>query len=87
MRVLSRESVRGLAAYFESLVHGSARGDALTIARHQSFIASRLLGGLLALLPGLIFWITVLGLFLLIRKIGRALGLGRMKGEPGTETA
>jgi two-component system, cell cycle sensor histidine kinase DivJ len=49
MRVLSRESVRGLAAYFESLVHGSARGDALTIARHQSFIASRLLGGLLAL--------------------------------------
>jgi hypothetical protein len=46
-----------------------------------------LLGGLLALLPGLIFWITVLGLFLLIRKIGRALGLGRMKGEPGTETA
>ena len=49
MRVLSRESVRGLAAYFESLVHRSARGDALTIARHQSFIASRLLGGLLAL--------------------------------------
>ena len=49
MRVFSRESVRGLAAYFESLVHGSARSDALTIARHQSFIASRLLGGLLAL--------------------------------------
>lgn len=49
MRVFSRESVRGLAAYFESLVHGTARGDALTIARHQSFIASRLLGGLLAL--------------------------------------
>jgi hypothetical protein len=46
-----------------------------------------LLGGLLALLPGLIFWITVLGLFLLIRRIGRALGFGRMKGEPGTETA
>jgi two-component system, cell cycle sensor histidine kinase DivJ len=49
MRVFSRESVRGLAAYFESLVHGAARSDALTIARHQSFIASRLLGGLLAL--------------------------------------
>ena len=49
MPVLSRESIRGLAAYFQSLVHGSARGDALTLARHQSFIASRLLGGALAL--------------------------------------
>jgi cell cycle sensor histidine kinase DivJ len=49
MRVLGSESVRGLAAYFGSLVHDSARGDALTLARHQSFIASRLLGGLLAL--------------------------------------
>ena len=47
--MFNSESVRGLAAYFGSLVHGSARGDALTIARHQSFIASRLLGGLLAL--------------------------------------
>jgi len=49
MRVFGNESVRGLAAYFGSLVHDSARGDPLTIARHQSFIASRLLGGLLAL--------------------------------------
>ena len=48
MRVFSGESVRGVAAYFGSLVHDSARGDALTLARHQSFIASRLLGGLLA---------------------------------------
>ena len=48
MRVFSGESVRGVAAYFSSLVHDSARGDALTLARHQSFIASRLLGGLLA---------------------------------------
>ena len=47
--VLSSESVRGLVAYFHSLVHESARSDALTFARHQSFIASRLLGGLLAL--------------------------------------
>ncbi|ODR98402.1 hypothetical protein AUC68_08140 [Methyloceanibacter methanicus] len=47
--MLSRESVRGLSAYFESLVHESARGDALTLARHQTFIASRLLGGALAL--------------------------------------
>lgn len=47
--MFSSESVRGLAAYFGSLVHDSARGDALTLARHQSFIASRLLGGLLAL--------------------------------------
>ena len=43
------ESWRGLTAYFGSLVHESARGDALTAARHQSFIASHLLGGLLAL--------------------------------------
>lgn len=47
--MLSRESIRGLSAYFESLVHESARGDALTLARHQTFIASRLLGGALAL--------------------------------------
>ena len=49
MRVFSSESVRGLSAYFNSLVHDSARGDALTAARHQSFIASHLLGGLIAL--------------------------------------
>ena len=49
MRVFGNESVRGLAAYFSSLVHVSARGDALAAARHQSFIASHLLGGLLAL--------------------------------------
>jgi two-component system, cell cycle sensor histidine kinase DivJ len=49
MRVFSTESVRGLAAYFSSLVHVSARGDVLTAARHQSFIASHLLGGLIAL--------------------------------------
>ncbi len=47
--MFGNESVRGLGAYFGSLVHDSARGDALTLARHQSFIASRLLGGLLAL--------------------------------------
>jgi cell cycle sensor histidine kinase DivJ len=49
MRVFGNESVRGLAAYFGSLVHVSARGDVLTAARHQSFIASHLLGGLIAL--------------------------------------
>ncbi len=49
MRVFGNESFRGLSVYFGSLVHNSARGDALTIARHRSFIASRLLGGLLAL--------------------------------------
>ncbi|MDJ0513861.1 MAG: PAS domain-containing sensor histidine kinase [Methyloceanibacter sp.] len=38
-----------MSAYFRSLVHESARGDALTFARHQTFIASRLLGGALAL--------------------------------------
>jgi cell cycle sensor histidine kinase DivJ len=49
MRVFGNESISGLAAYFGSLVHVSARGDVLTAARHQSFIASHLLGGLLAL--------------------------------------
>src|SRR5512145_197787 len=45
MRVFVGESVRGLSAYFSSLVHVSARGDALTAARHQSFIASHLVAG------------------------------------------
>jgi cell cycle sensor histidine kinase DivJ len=49
MRVIGRESVRGLAAYFGSLVHESVRGDVVAAARHQSFIAAHLLGGLLAL--------------------------------------
>ncbi len=49
MRVFGRESVSGLVAYFSSLVHESVCGDVLTAARHQSFIASHLLGGLLAL--------------------------------------
>ncbi len=49
MRVFGSESARGLSAYFSSLVHYSARGDALTAARHQSFIASHLIGGLVAL--------------------------------------
>jgi cell cycle sensor histidine kinase DivJ len=49
MRVFGSESVRGLSAYFSSLVHESARGDPLTAARQQSFIASHLLGGLIAL--------------------------------------
>jgi cell cycle sensor histidine kinase DivJ len=47
--VFSIESVRGFSAYFGSLVHDSARGDDLTAARHQSFIASHLLAGLIAL--------------------------------------
>jgi two-component system, cell cycle sensor histidine kinase DivJ len=49
MHVFASDSVRGLSAYFGSLVHDSARGDPLTAARHQSFIASHLLGGLVAL--------------------------------------
>jgi two-component system, cell cycle sensor histidine kinase DivJ len=39
----------GLSAYFSSLVHVTARGDELTAARHQSFIASHLIAGLIAL--------------------------------------
>jgi two-component system, cell cycle sensor histidine kinase DivJ len=49
MRVFGRETVRGLSAYFSSLVHGTVRGEALTAARHQFFIASHLVAGLLAL--------------------------------------
>ena len=49
MRVVSSETIRGLATSLGSLVHHSARGDALTSARHQSFIASRLLCGGIAL--------------------------------------
>ncbi len=35
--------------YIETLVHPSARGDALTAARHRAFIAPRLLGSIVAL--------------------------------------
>jgi two-component system, cell cycle sensor histidine kinase DivJ len=35
--------------YLDSLVHRSARGDALAAARHRAFIAPRVLGGLIAL--------------------------------------
>jgi two-component system, cell cycle sensor histidine kinase DivJ len=49
MRFISNESLRGFAAYFGSLVNASARDDPLTATRHQSFIATHLLGGLLAL--------------------------------------
>ena len=45
----SVESKRGASAYFRSLVHDSARGNALVAARHQSFITSHLIGGFLAL--------------------------------------
>jgi hypothetical protein len=54
MRVFSRDSVRGLAAYFSSLFHG---GDVLASARHQLFIASHLLG----VLHGLCAAITMIG--------------------------
>ena len=49
MRVIGGESLHGLAAYFSSLVHASVEDDAVASARHQSFIASHLIGGLLAL--------------------------------------
>lgn len=42
-------STHGLDVYFRSLVHDEVRGDALTAARHQSFIASHMTGGFLAL--------------------------------------
>ena len=43
--MVGSETIRGLATSLGSLVHHSAHGDALTSARHQSFIASRLLCG------------------------------------------
>src|SRR5512138_288628 len=44
--IVHLDSIR---AYIDALVHPSARGDALTLARHRSFIAVRLLGGLIVL--------------------------------------
>lgn len=44
--IVHLDSVR---AYIDALVHPSARTDALTLARHRSFIAVRLLGGLIVL--------------------------------------
>jgi cell cycle sensor histidine kinase DivJ len=38
-----------ISDYVSSLVHASARADALTAARHRAFIAPRLLGGLIVL--------------------------------------
>ncbi|WP_069095403.1 PAS domain-containing sensor histidine kinase [Methyloligella halotolerans] len=46
---MSIKSLRGFAAYFASLVHETVRDDPLTAARHQTFIAQRILAGLLAL--------------------------------------
>jgi two-component system, cell cycle sensor histidine kinase DivJ len=42
--------------YIDSLVHPSARRDALTAARHRAFIAPRLLGGLIALAAFPLLW-------------------------------
>ncbi|XSG81227.1 MAG: PAS domain-containing sensor histidine kinase [Methyloligella sp. ZOD6] len=46
---MRNKSLRGFAAYFASLVHETVRDDPLTAARHQSFIAQRILAGLVAL--------------------------------------
>ena len=45
----SLHNIRGVNAYCRSLVHDSAANNALTVARHQSFITSHLIGGVLAL--------------------------------------
>lgn len=49
MRVICSESIRGLRAYFSSLVHVSARNDVVEASRQQSFLATHLLGGVVAL--------------------------------------
>ena len=41
--------VASVRAYVDTLVHPSARRDALAVVRHRAFIALRLLGGLVAL--------------------------------------
>jgi cell cycle sensor histidine kinase DivJ len=50
MRITFNRGLRAVGAYFGSLVHPSARHDVIGAARQQSFIASHLLAGLLALL-------------------------------------
>ncbi len=45
----SIRKILGVSGYFRSLVHDSVGDNALTVARHQSFIASHLIGGFLAL--------------------------------------
>ena len=47
--MFDRETVRGLAAYFSSLVNESVWGDSAAAARQQTFIALHLLTGLAAL--------------------------------------
>jgi two-component system, cell cycle sensor histidine kinase DivJ len=54
-----------LREYFDSLVHPSARQDALTAARHRAFIAPRLLGSFVAL--------AALPIYLAIRGVPGAL--------------
>jgi cell cycle sensor histidine kinase DivJ len=85
MHGIGIESVKGLGAYFRSLVHQSAEGDVVASARHQSFIASHLLAGFLALLVFPIYLVvsgkpTLLGAiaFLwLLSPIGLAIFLSR----------
>ncbi|MEG6510115.1 PAS domain-containing sensor histidine kinase [Methyloligella sp. 2.7D] len=59
MRIVSNESLRGFSAYFGSLVNASVRDDPLLAARHQSFITSHILGGVLALCVFPIYLVTV----------------------------
>lgn len=49
----------GLGAYFQSLVHGSVKANSLAVTRHQSFIASHLFGGFLALVAFPVYLATV----------------------------
>jgi cell cycle sensor histidine kinase DivJ len=56
-----------IRAYNESLVHPTARRDPLTAARHRAFIASRVIGGLLAL--------TALPVYLAVNGVPGPLGV------------
>ena len=85
MHGIGIESVKGLGAYFRSLVHVSVEDDAVASARHQSFIASHVLAGFVALLVFPIYLVvggkpTLLGAiaFLwLLSPIGLAIFLSR----------
>lgn len=85
MRVFGRESLHGFSAYFSALVHPSGQGDTLTAARHQSFIASHLIAGLIALCVFPVYlvvggkpslYVTIAFLWLLV-PIGMAIFLSR----------
>src|SRR6478672_2764857 len=59
MQIMVSWSPRAFCGYLGSLVHHSVQDDVVSAARHQSFIAAHLLGGLLALcVLSFYLWLT-----------------------------